>query len=384
MDTKYLLNDYTIVKKCNYKGQLYSVRNNGAVYRHVRSEKSIRELDEAWTFGKYDKSSGFMKIGNDAIHRIVACAYLGEPPCDFYVVSHIDLNRRNNDVKNLRWLPRLANALNHHGIRMEIELKYGKISNFVSNINNIREFAQSNIKYAWMGTVTLDELKITAESLNIREFEEPYNTTTINESNNLNNNELLLETDNGIENTCNDGGLTDEDWRKSGSMFFSESSPYAVHAIQGVSVSPNDEEASSDCNEEEGKDMLTESLTNNALQRRWVTPTEFCLCPKESCVNPIEGYYHNLSKEKVFCKNKYGESVIKDFELSDNKNYLFVSCIVDNIYPKYALSVISFEDGKFVHTNIGKFFSEEGMKKYIIISQGKEWDGDLTFDDLVG
>lgn len=38
---------------CIYKNEHYSVRDNGAVLRHERKGKSVRKLDNQWTFGKY-------------------------------------------------------------------------------------------------------------------------------------------------------------------------------------------------------------------------------------------------------------------------------------------------------------------------------------------
>lgn len=34
-----MLNDYTEIRECTYKGERYSVRNNGAVFRHEREGK---------------------------------------------------------------------------------------------------------------------------------------------------------------------------------------------------------------------------------------------------------------------------------------------------------------------------------------------------------
>ena len=52
MDMYSILNDYREVKECTYKGEQYSVRDNGAVLRHAREGKRIRKDDDTWTFGK--------------------------------------------------------------------------------------------------------------------------------------------------------------------------------------------------------------------------------------------------------------------------------------------------------------------------------------------
>ena len=44
-----LLDDYKEVKDCIYKGETYSVRDNGAVLRHSRIAKRVRKEDDIWT-----------------------------------------------------------------------------------------------------------------------------------------------------------------------------------------------------------------------------------------------------------------------------------------------------------------------------------------------
>ena len=72
-DSAELLGNYTQVKTCIYKGETYSVRDNGAVLRHKPECKpKPRPLDEKWTFGKKDLntvyahwfSSGAYHCGN--------------------------------------------------------------------------------------------------------------------------------------------------------------------------------------------------------------------------------------------------------------------------------------------------------------------------------
>lgn len=42
--------------ECDYKGEHYSVRDNGAIMRHAKGRK--RPLDEVWTFGEKDVANG--------------------------------------------------------------------------------------------------------------------------------------------------------------------------------------------------------------------------------------------------------------------------------------------------------------------------------------
>lgn len=41
-----LLNDFKETKTCTYKGECYSVRDNGAVLRHAREGKRKRKYDD--------------------------------------------------------------------------------------------------------------------------------------------------------------------------------------------------------------------------------------------------------------------------------------------------------------------------------------------------
>lgn len=56
-----------------------------------------------------------LKNGKDhvrrvAIHRLVALAFLGEPPHPTWQVDHIDNDRANNRVENLQWLSPAENV----------------------------------------------------------------------------------------------------------------------------------------------------------------------------------------------------------------------------------------------------------------------------------
>ena len=88
--TYLLLQDYERQLECQYKGETYSVRDNGAVLRHPKNDDKPRPSDNKWTFGKYDDKTGYAKIAGESVHRIVATAFHGEPPSSQYVVDHID------------------------------------------------------------------------------------------------------------------------------------------------------------------------------------------------------------------------------------------------------------------------------------------------------
>ena len=115
------VNDYTREEECIYKDERYSVRDNGAVWRHPREGKKPRPTDCQWTFGKPNSKTGYMEIGSARVHIIVAMAFYGVRDTKIYVVDHIDTNRQNNRIENLRWLTRLENVLLNPISRKKIE-----------------------------------------------------------------------------------------------------------------------------------------------------------------------------------------------------------------------------------------------------------------------
>ncbi|MBP3764705.1 MAG: HNH endonuclease, partial [Bacteroidaceae bacterium] len=108
-----MIDQYNETRECDYKGEHYSVRDNGAVMRHARVGKRIRKYDNLWTLGNPNKHNGYLLLVDNPIHRIVATAFHGNCPGKNYVVDHIDTNRRNNRPENLRWVTRLENILNN-------------------------------------------------------------------------------------------------------------------------------------------------------------------------------------------------------------------------------------------------------------------------------
>lgn len=104
------INDYQTERSCEYRGERYLVRDNGAVFRYPRNKKK-RRLDEEWTFGQEHPSSKYMLISSALVHQIVATAFHGPAPAEYYVVDHIDENKQNNRPENLRWTTRRGNIL---------------------------------------------------------------------------------------------------------------------------------------------------------------------------------------------------------------------------------------------------------------------------------
>ena len=82
-------------------------------------------------------------------------------------MDHIDTNRCNNRVENLRWFTRLENALNNEITRSKIIYICGSIEAFIENPNILRERLDQvkEPSLEWMRTVSPEEAKIAHENL---------------------------------------------------------------------------------------------------------------------------------------------------------------------------------------------------------------------------
>ncbi|MCR5760404.1 MAG: HNH endonuclease [Sphaerochaetaceae bacterium] len=141
--------DYTEVKTCTYKGEIYSVRDNGAVYRHCRAGKAKRKKDEIWSFG-IDGDKGYLYFCGTPIHRIAATAFHPMPDYNQLVVDHIDTNRKNNRPENLRWLTREENILKNPITIKKIESMTSlPIEEVLKDPSILRKFYLKNT--SWMG-----------------------------------------------------------------------------------------------------------------------------------------------------------------------------------------------------------------------------------------
>lgn len=97
-------------------------RSDGAIF----VPESRRYGPAHWTFGSFD-THGYKQISIHGkmykAHRLIAQAFI---PCgdDKLVVDHIDRNRANNSVENLRWVTQKENIANSAPYD-SAELKYG-------------------------------------------------------------------------------------------------------------------------------------------------------------------------------------------------------------------------------------------------------------------
>src|SRR6516225_10351934 len=76
MDTR-LLHQFDKELTVEYRGETYRARDNGSMYRERRPNKRKRPHDGIWTFGSFNASTGYMQIGTEVVHRIIATAFYG-------------------------------------------------------------------------------------------------------------------------------------------------------------------------------------------------------------------------------------------------------------------------------------------------------------------
>ncbi|MFV1985628.1 MAG: HNH endonuclease [Thiohalomonadales bacterium] len=313
---KHLLEQYDRELAVTYKGEHYRARDNGAVYRLSRPGKRKRKLDEVWTFGKPCKSSGYMLISSERVHRIVATGFHGVPPSKQLVVDHIDTNRRNNRPNNLRWLTKLENIILNPITARNIEVAYGTIENFFKNPKKPLN-GELPKNYDWMRTVSEEEAKACKEK--------------------------LLEWSNSNKKPS---GRGKGEW-----LYLSK------------------EEGATN------KGDVLKSKTFMATQRNWYTPSEFLLCPDSLEDNPLMVYLNKLLKDSVFVTNKFLTARVYQAETNDSSACLSVICSGDEGSVKgWAVTMVYILDGKFCHEGKGTYFTIEGAKKMHYKNLGKNVD----------
>lgn len=267
-----------------------------------------------------------MENATARVHRIVAMAFHGEPPTKEHVVDHIDTNKRNNRPENLRWVTRLENVLLNPITAKRIAIVCGSVEAFLADPSKFRDkFPEPN--YEWMCTVSDKEAQMT-----LKRFES------------------------WAKNDKLPSGGKLGDW---------------IIGRNEVHNLPKDDE-------------LVVSITPNAVQQNWRIPSEFPCCPQNSANEPVKSYSDNLKIGSIFCRNNnYSSLVLKSAILNDKQTIYVLSESSEGkkaIKP-WGLAKITFENGKFVHTSLGNFFSQEGAEKQFYLAQGLEWYGEDSIDD---
>lgn len=417
------LNDFEIEIECDYKDEHYSVRDNGSVMRHTPLNRRERPIDNKWTFGKENVKTGYLEIASVRIHRIVANAFYGEPPTKEHVVDHIDTNKQNNRPDNLRWVTRLENILLNPITVKRIEMSCGcSIEEFLANPSKFRDkFQEPN--YSWMCTVSIEEAQESkkrflawAES-DMHSFGGSLGEWIFTRNSKIKEMQIELTIEDKIQSIFerveketgvskielssaskkdkyykarvyaakllrSEVGLLDE--KISSLVGRSKSMVNAYFHTPDYTIKDHYDSAFNDSAEPNNDNTdIIRSSTSNAVQKNWITPSEFPCCPRSISIYPIKDYISNLVKGEVFSQNKYTSSIIEDFAISNDENTLWIVCknIDENANKPYTLTEVTFQNNLFVHNCLGSFFNKEYVEKQFTLAQGLEWSGEDTFED---
>ena len=109
-----------IYKDCEFDNS-YKISNFGNIKRQYHNGK-VKDLKCSMLNRgyKYIQIRREGKRRNYLIHRLVAIAFITNDNEDYSVIDHIDRNKLNNNVSNLRWCNQAINMKNIVGYRDDI------------------------------------------------------------------------------------------------------------------------------------------------------------------------------------------------------------------------------------------------------------------------
>ncbi len=341
------INNFKVEVSCEYRGEKYSVRDNGAIMRHHKKGCRIRPLDNKWTFGTKNEDNGYMFFTSKIrVHQVVAFAFWGHQKAEGMIVDHKDTNRCNNRAENLHWVTRLENVLNNPITRRRVINKCGSVAAFLANPTLLRD-CSADPNFKWMRTVSEEEAAKCKANLE-RWSQEDMEFIGGKRSNGID--EWIYKEYQPVKQ---DRGIRQE-WTRLPTQIL-------------------------DVYEQVKTPLLVESLTANAMQENWKTPTEFPLCPTDTL--SLDAYYSSLETGKVFSNNTHGTNNIIVSAISDDRKQFCVATHSPNRLKQWYITYVYILNNKYIHKNGGSFFEENGALKAITLFQGKEWTGGDCIDD---
>lgn len=361
------IDDYNEVRDCTYKDEHYSARDNGAVMRHQRDGLSKRKLDNVWSFGKLDTSTGYMMFCGKRVHQIVAIAFHGPAPSEQHVVDHIDTNRQNNRPENLRWLTKLENILNNEITRKKVELICGSVEAFLENPQLLYGHETKDPNFSWMRNVTKEEAQNCLQ-----------NWTHWSKTAKPNSDYKKAESHVG------EGIYSPPKKQKSNPIINTLSDWQGDYkTTEKVNYIPELEEKEEVAKIEEVE--WFDSLTPSAKQS-WHTATEFPCCPSEVSDNALLEYKENLKEGALFSKGVY-DSFYSYYVISRNINEKKNMLVVlswnkgeEHYMGTYSLTCVKIEKGYYVHMAFKRFSTKEDATHFYRVLLGEE---KLTEEDEI-
>lgn len=318
------IDNFAQEKTCAYKGETYSVRDNGAVMRHEKEGGRKRNIDGNWTFGNLD-DKGFLRIGGEKINRIVATAFFGVPPNEQYVVFHKNYNSQDNRAKNLCWVTKFEFKILQPNIQSQLRMLTGKkIEAILSDIVILQTIDAPNLN--WMKSVTQTEADKCLQKYIDLKFSTPQEREEL-------------------------------DWNL----------PVSREKVK--TLNPD----------------FHESLTPKAVVRGNMIPSYFPCCPQEESENPLLAYYEKLQSGNVYYMNSRYKTLILEAAFYEEKQQVIVKCESgdgERAIKPWSVGSITFENGLYVHSLYKTCFQKDSANKYFTILQGKEWTSGNVFDDF--
>ena len=324
---------------CEYRGNTYSVRDNGMVMRHAPKGKKKRPLDEQWDFGRINRQKGYLTLGDVPVHRIVAYAFLGEPPTDKHVVDHIDTNKMNNRPENLRWVTRLENIILNDITRAKIEKLCGCPIEEVLKDMSILHDKDLGPNLNWMKIVNPIEAKNCLENWTkwAKDIEKVKSIDNYERKASKN---IYYSHGFKVDNT---------------SLEFQQELYSKRH---GLEMSPA-----------------------NAKWFDYQYYGCFKLCPETSSLSDYEA---NLKKGAILfepCGKGPDECfMVDDWYYNKDEEKLYICCSRKAGVKTIFLATIVLKDNIFYHDMVG-YFDPNSLNKYFTIAKGEEWTGGEVFDD---
>lgn len=311
------------IDNIEYKGKMYSARDNGAILRHPKNLNNPRKNDNIWTFGKQDPKTRYMLLSCERVHRIIATGFLGKAPSKDHIVDHIDTNRANNRPENLRWITKFENAILNPITAKRIATKCGSVENFLKNPEKYREILSSCTDISWMRTVSKKEAQNCLK--NLSSWAQKDNTSY--------------------------AGKSIDDW-----IFHSEQTNYNNHFNSGNS-----------------------HPQLNVKYSGW-TPTYFPCCPPTKSKTPLKDYYEKLEENCIFASNQYTSYKVIKKALCDDFIVVLTEDNAESPIKPWCVNKISFKNNVFEHEIFKTCFEYNGAEMFFAIAQGLEWNGPDSID----
>ncbi len=356
---------FDTIRECEYKGERYSVREDGAVMRHQKKEGKVRPLDNKWTFGKKNPSNGYMTLGSARVHIIVATAFYGMHDTTRFVVDHIDTNRCNNRPENLRWLTKLENILLNEITRKKVELICGSIEAFLGNPSLLYGYETEDSNFTWMRNVTKEEAqnclanwkhwaKTAAPDPNYKKAESHVGNWLYNSTPSIHS-------------------ASTKEFEK----------PFKKPIQYGLSEYQSDAMETSSEIESPKEEIYNDSLTPLAKQK-WRTPTEFPCCPNTYEKNSLDQYIDNLKAGALFSSNVYAKYCVVDRAKHPKRDYLIILCskiVEEGEEIDYTINIVTKKNGFFFHECFMRYYDKNYATHIYKTQIGEEewtdWDDEM-------